>query len=125
MTSFFKTLYILPTLVLCTLALHAHADNSQHVTVINPIIVPTGKEAEALAIWDRYAEYFSKQPGYIGTKLHKALDPEAKFHYINVAEWKSADDFVRALNSDDLKSIGKGFPQDMPHYPSMYQVIRK
>lgn len=98
---------------------------SSSIIVINPIEIPKGKEKEALAIWDRYAEYFGKQPGFIGTKLHRSVDPKAKFHLINVAEWKNGEDFLRALNSQEIKNIGTGFPKDMPHYPSMYQIIRK
>ena len=97
---------------------------ADEILVINPIVVPEGKEAKALEIWDSYAVYFRKQPGYIGTKLHKSIDPKAKFHYINVATWKTADDFMKALNSEEIKKIGNGFPKDMPHFPSMYQVIR-
>lgn len=97
---------------------------SVSIMVINPIEIPKGKEAQALAIWDTYAAYFRKQPGYIGTKLHRSVDPKAKFHLINVAEWESGEAFMKALTSDEIKKIGEGFPKDMPHYPSMYQIIR-
>ncbi len=93
--------------------------------VINPIEVPKGKEELALKIWDKYATYFRKQPGYLGTKLHKSGDPKAKFRYINIAKWKSASDFIKALNNPEIKKIGEGFPKDMPHYPSIYEVIRE
>jgi len=95
------------------------------IIVINPIEIPEGKETEALAIWDKYARYFGKQPGFIGTKLHRSVDPKAKFHLINVAEWRSSENFLKALNNEEIKKIGKGFPKDMPHYPSMYEIIRK
>ena len=116
------TLILALTLLFSAWNVQAGEDN---VMVINPIEVPPGKEAEALEIWDTYAAYFSKQPGYIGTKLHKSLDPKAKFHYINVAEWKTADDFVKALGNEELKQLGVSFPEDMPHYPSMYQIVRQ
>ncbi len=96
----------------------------EHVTIINPIEVPAGREADALAIWDSYAAFFRKQPGYIQTKLHRAIDPKAKFHYVNVAEWESMDAFVAALHSEEIKSVGDGFPSDMPHFPAPYEVIR-
>jgi len=98
---------------------------AENAIVINPIEVPDGKEAEALAIWDKYADYFSAQPGFMGTKLHKALDPKAKFDYINIAEWRSGEDFLKALNNEKIKTVGKGFPEDMPHYPSMYTIVRQ
>lgn len=97
---------------------------SAPVVVINPIEVPEGRKMEALEIWDRYAEYFRRQPGYLGTTLHESLDPTAKFTLINVARWESTESFMASLNSDALKSLGEGFPEDMPHYPSLYQIIR-
>lgn len=97
---------------------------SENVTIINPIEVPADREADALAIWDRYAAYFSKQPGYVRTKLHRSMDPNAKFHYVNIAEWTSMEAFVAALHNEEIKSVGEGFPSDMPHFPAPYEVIR-
>lgn len=34
------------------------------VALINPFEVPEGKEEEALAFWERVAEYMRKQPGF-------------------------------------------------------------
>lgn len=112
-------------LALVAIGLVAEPERSESVIVINPIEVPEGREKEALAIWDRYAEYFRKQPGYLGTTLHESLNPTSKFHYINVAEWESAEAFTKALQSEELKELGEGFPKDMPHYPSLYRVVRK
>ncbi len=94
------------------------------VTTINPIEVPKGREQEALLIWERYAEYFRRQPGYIGTSLNRSLDPNARFHLVNVAQWESAEHFLAALNNEEIKKVGAGFPPEMPHYPSIYEVIR-
>jgi hypothetical protein len=33
-----------------------------NVIVINPFEVPKGKEGQALAMWDKFAEYFRRQP---------------------------------------------------------------
>lgn len=32
---------------------------------------------------------------------------------------------MNALHSEEIKALGEGFPDDMPHFPSMYRVIRK
>ncbi|MGH7452447.1 MAG: antibiotic biosynthesis monooxygenase family protein [bacterium] len=40
-----------------------------NVIVINPFEVPKGKEEQALAMWDKFAEYFRRQPGYVSAKL--------------------------------------------------------
>ena len=97
---------------------------SSNVIIVNPIEVPVGREEEALAIWDQFAAYFREQPGYVNTRLHRTLDPNAKFHFVNIAEWKSMEQFIAALHNDEIKAIGEGFPSEMPHYPAPYEVIR-
>lgn len=71
------------------------------VILINPFEVPEGKESEALALWDMAAEFFRKQPGFISTRLHKAIVPWARFYLINVAEWESVQLYEAALNSEE------------------------
>ena len=58
-----------------------------NVIVINPFEVPKGQESQALAMWDEFAEYFHRQPGYVSAKLHRAINPYARFHLVTVAEW--------------------------------------
>lgn len=94
------------------------------VIVINPFEVPQGREEEALAMWDAFAEYFRKQQGYISIRLHKAINPDAKFHLINIAEWESAEAFQAALSNPELQEVAKGLPGDIPHYPGLYEIIR-
>ena len=95
-----------------------------NITVINPFEVPPGREDETLSMWEAFAEYFRKQPGYISTELHKAIDPDARFLFVNIAKWESADAFQSALNNPDLMEVAKGLPSDIPHYPGLYEVIR-
>jgi len=94
------------------------------VTVINPFELPQGREDEALSMWDTLAEYFRKQPGYISTTLHKALSPDTKFHLINIAKWESAEAFQAALSNPELQNIANELPNDIPHYPGLYEVAR-
>jgi len=95
-----------------------------NIVVINPFEVPEGKETEALAVWDKFAEYFRRQPGYVSTKLHRAINPDARFHLINVAEWESVEYFQSALQSNELQKLGESSAEEFPHYPGLYEVIR-
>jgi heme-degrading monooxygenase HmoA len=56
------------------------------VILINPFEVPAGEEEAALRFWEEAAESMRRQPGFISTRLHKALSPEARFAYVNIAE---------------------------------------
>jgi len=64
------------------------------------------------------------EPGYISTKLHKAISPDARFHLVNIAEWESVEAFQAALDNPELQDIAKDLPSDIPHYPGLYEVIR-
>jgi heme oxygenase (mycobilin-producing) len=94
------------------------------VTLINPFEVPEGKEEEALGFWDRVADYMRKQPGFISTLLHKPVVPWARFHFINVAEWQSAEHFEIAINNGEFKQLTDPYMEVFPHYPGLYQVVR-
>ena len=94
------------------------------ITVINPFEVPEGREQDALTMWEVFADYFRQQPGYVSTKLHRALNPDAKFHFINIAEWESAEAFQSALGNPELMEVAKTLPNDIPHFPGVYEVIR-
>jgi heme-degrading monooxygenase HmoA len=95
-----------------------------NVIVINPFDIPKGKEEQALAMWDKFATYFRRQPGYISAQLHRAINPDARFHLVTVAEWKSEEHFLTALQNLKLQAIQKESKDDFPNYPGLYEVIR-
>ena len=93
------------------------------VTLINPFEVPKGKEEECLEMWKEAAEYLKNQPGFINTKLHQSIIDDAKFKYINVAEWETPESFFKAVDTDEFKKITAGTMEAYPHHPSLYTVI--
>ena len=94
------------------------------VVVINPFEVAAGQEDQALETWDRFAEYFGRQPGYVSARLHRAINPDARFHLVTVAEWDSPEAFVAALNNPELKEIAEAATDHSPNFPGLYEVIR-
>lgn len=94
------------------------------VTLINPFEVPEGKEEEALAFCHRVAEYMRKQPGFISTRLHKAVVPWARFYLINIAEWQSVEHFETATSTEEFKKLTEPYMEVFPHYPGLYEVAR-
>jgi heme-degrading monooxygenase HmoA len=55
------------------------------VVLINPFEVPAGQEEEFLPRWREAAEELRHAPGFVSTRLHESLDPQAKFRFVNVA----------------------------------------
>lgn len=93
--------------------------------VINPFRVPPGKESQAIEEWDRFAEYFRRQPGYRSAALHRALTPEAPYHLVTVAEWASAEDFLAALRGPELHALAQAADRDIQSFPGLYEIIRR
>jgi heme-degrading monooxygenase HmoA len=95
------------------------------VILINPFEVPADKEEKALAIWERVRDCMMQQPGYINTRLHRAINPDARFGLINVAEWESVDAFQAAVSSEEFLELTQGVMEEFPHFPALYEVIRR
>ena len=96
----------------------------KNIITINPFDVPKGKEDEALVMWEKFAEYFRKQPGYVSTSLHRALGTEAKFHLVSISEWKSSEHFMTALQGPELQKIAESMSKEIQSYPGLYEIIR-
>ena len=95
-----------------------------HVVLINPFIVPEGKLAESIVFWENARDYLKEQPGYVSTKLHKSLKPDATFELINVAVWESAEAFMAATQK--MRKEVKMKPVDgLMADPALYEVIRE
>ena len=93
------------------------------VTVINPFEVPGERHDEALQLWDRAASVMERREGFVSARLHKAVDPGARFQFVTVAEWESTDHFMAALRSEELQELDRRLAE-FPHSPAVYEVIR-
>jgi heme-degrading monooxygenase HmoA len=96
--------------------------NGVSVILINPFEIPGGSSDEDfLRGWERAADYMRQQPGFVSTRLHRALRADARFRFINVAEWSSPQDFQAAVGSEEFREIAKAGP---PGSPALYEVVR-
>jgi heme oxygenase (mycobilin-producing) len=92
-----------------------------NVVLINPFEVPLESGDEFLRGWSEAADYMSRRPGFRGTRLHRALAPEARFGFINIAEWESPHHFQAAVTTPKFAEMTKGGP---PSNPALYEVVR-
>ncbi len=93
----------------------------QPVILINPFEVPTGQEEEFLQAWREAADYLRHAPGFVSTRLHQSLDPQAKFRFVNVAEWESPQHFQAALSSEAFQQISR--KMHFTASPALYRVV--
>jgi heme-degrading monooxygenase HmoA len=95
----------------------------ENVVLINPFEVEEGKEDEFLDWWQQAADHMRTQPGFVNTRLHRAILPDARFRFINVAEWKTTQDWQAAISSPRMQELREARPWP-PSYPSVYEVVR-
>jgi heme oxygenase (mycobilin-producing) len=91
------------------------------VVLINAFEVPDGQEERFLADWQHAAEWMRQQPGFVSSRLHQSLDPDAEFRYVNVAEWESADHFRKAATSAEFQQ--RISSMNVRAHPALYQVV--
>ena len=78
--------------------------------LINVFEVPEGRDDEFLAGWEEGKRFMERQPGCVSTALHRSLDPQARFRYINLAVWESADDSRCRAEPPRLRGLSRARP---------------
>jgi heme oxygenase (mycobilin-producing) len=91
------------------------------VVLVNAFEVPDGYEEQFLADWQHAADWMRQQPGFVSSRLHQSLDPDAEFRYVNVAEWESADHFGRATASAEFQQ--RISSMNVRAHPALYRVV--
>jgi heme-degrading monooxygenase HmoA len=89
--------------------------------LINPFEVPADADDAFVGAWERTRDFLEGQPGYVDTALHRALNPDADFRFVNVARWASPEAFQAAIAQP-------GFPGgELPvtGHPALYRVVRE
>ena len=80
----------------------------EYTVLINTFEVPAEREDEFLANWQRVADYVATQPGYVSTRLHRALSPDSRFRFVNVAEYESPKHFQDIAASAEFEGRDLG-----------------
>ena len=91
------------------------------VVLINSFEVPQGREDEFLDIWHAIARHLAHAPGYVGTRLHRAIAPGIRFSFVNVGEWATPQAFQEATTSEEFQRLAARL-KDFPASPGLYQV---
>lgn len=74
------------------------------VRLVNCFEVPDGDDETFLARWRVVNAYMTKKPGYLNDRLHRSVDPAARFRYVNYVEWESAELYA-AAHDDGFRAI--------------------
>jgi heme-degrading monooxygenase HmoA len=97
---------------------------AQPVTLINVFEVPAGALEETVRSWEAARDFLARQPGYVSTRLHQALTPDARFALINVAVWESPAAF-QAATRRMAEELRNPLPEGVRFIPGLYRVVRE
>jgi len=61
------------------------------VTLINIFEVPAEHVEVFITQWRERAALMSTKPGFLDSRLHRALSPQSRFQLVNVARWESRE----------------------------------
>lgn len=95
------------------------------VTLVNCFEIPAGSEDEFFSLWQEVNTYMRSKPGYLGHKLHRAIAPDARFRFVNVAQWNSMAEF-QAAHDEGFRALVSQ-PQWAPFrsLPGLYEVVHE
>jgi heme-degrading monooxygenase HmoA len=96
---------------------------SKPCTVIVSYKVRDEDAENFLNAWDRANDYLKKQGGHVSTTLHRAMSSNPPFRFVNVAKWKTVEDFRKATQSVGYKEAA-GWLSAYPVKASVYDAIR-
>lgn len=94
-----------------------------NLVLINPFEVPEGRDGELIESWKAVHNYVSRRKGFVSTALHRSLNPKARFRFINVALWETAEDFHAAIGSEEFRELRKN--STFPAYRELYEVVHE
>jgi heme-degrading monooxygenase HmoA len=95
--------------------------NPQPVTLINAFEVPDGEDDAFLDGWEQAASFLRTQDGYVSTRLHRSLSPNADFRFVNVALWESPQAFQQAMSRPEFQNV----PIPFAFHASLFEVVRE
>lgn len=93
------------------------------VPFVNCFEIPPGQEETFLALWQKVNAYMAAKPGYVSHRLHRSLAPDARFRFVNYAEWESAEQW-RAAHDEGFRELVSG-PEwsDFSSTHALYEVV--
>jgi len=93
------------------------------VVLICSFEVPAADAEAFIAGWEKTRDFLQTQPGYIDTALHQAFASHAEFQFVNVARWRSAEEFTAATRSPGMREAAAGLAAYRPH-PALHRIVR-
>jgi heme-degrading monooxygenase HmoA len=99
------------------------ADDPGGVVLINPFEVPPDGDDAFLAAWEGTRRFLHTQPGYLATRLHRSLSPEADFRFVNLGRYTSPQAIQAAIGQPGFRQAAAAIGPRA--HPGLYEVVRR
>jgi heme oxygenase (mycobilin-producing) len=100
--------------------------NNSPVTLINVFEVPTEHVDVFVAQWRERAALMSTKPGFLDSRLHRALSSQTRFQLVNVAHWESREAWQAATADTEFQERISAVTADpqipISANPALYQI---
>jgi len=90
-------------------------------TLINCFEVSPEHDDRFVALWKQADDLLRSRGGDSSTRLHKAMGPQARFRYVNVAELDSVEAWQSVIASPEFGAIAAQMAEFHPS-PGLYAV---
>lgn len=91
------------------------------VILVNPFSVDRKDIDAVVKAWEADATWLKKQPGFISTQLHRAVEPSTMF--FNYAVWESTAHFRAAFSHPDFQSTLAAYPDGTTAAPHLFTRV--
>jgi heme-degrading monooxygenase HmoA len=91
------------------------------VVLVNLFTLDAADEDAFLAAWAVDAAYMKARPGFISTKLHRALGPSPA--YFNYAVWETVEAFRTAFSDPAFQAKLADYPASAVAAPHLFQRV--
>ena len=95
---------------------------SEPVVLINVFEVPAADAEQFVAAWEKTRDYLQRYPAHLDTALHQALGSDADFQFVNIANWRTAEEFTEAVSSPGFREASADL--HWRFHPALYRVAR-
>ena|SRR5690242_9883276 len=100
---------------------------AEPVTLIKNYAVPADEAEAFVAVYEENARIMAAQPGFVRSRLHRALVERDEARFVHVAEWRSGAALdVATANPEWLASVRSMFDDHGLHIrsePAAYRVV--
>lgn len=90
--------------------------------LVNLFEVPAGNEDAFLDFYRRINAYMRAKPGFVGNRLHRSLGPDARYRFVNVVEWESAQACQDGHDAGFRAIVGPPDRLPFTSTPALYEV---